>query len=351
MPQVKFAIFDHIEEMAGTSTSQVFKDRLDLIKTADEAGFAGYHLAEHHGGGLCLAPGQEIFLAAAAQVSKRMRFGPLVKLLPMHHPMKILEDMAILDQLTEGRLDFGVGRGAVPAEHFWYSHTWDESRDRFEDTLAIINRALRTGEISSEGSRFYHFETMPMPVRPYQERIPFWYPGNPVTAGRHGMRLMWPGKLDQENYDRYVETWNANRDEPVRFDAPGDEPFVGYSMLLAIAPTEGEAREVAERGMHGLVRNTTSLHKHDLAVVSPEVAEAAQGPLRAIIAGMEDAIQFGAGTPDQIAERLQALFADGICDYVCFMFPTGDMTIDESRRTLELFATDVMPQLQLAEVD
>ena len=143
MPQVKFAIFDHIEEMAGTSTSQVFKDRLDLIKTADEAGFAGYHLAEHHGGGLCLAPGQEIFLAAAAQVSKRMRFGPLVKLLPMHHPMKILEDMAILDQLTEGRLDFGVGRGAVPAEHFWYSHTWDESRDRFEDTLAIINRALR----------------------------------------------------------------------------------------------------------------------------------------------------------------------------------------------------------------
>src|SRR5215469_5099190 len=191
---------------------------------------------------------------------------------------------------------------------------------------------------------------MPMPVRPYQEHVPFWYPGNPVTAGRHGMRLVWPGMIDQEKHDLYVETWNANRDQPVRFDGPEDEPFVAFSMLLAIAPTEKEAREVAERGMNGLIRNTFSLHEHDKAVVPPDVAEAAQGPLRMIIAGMEAAIQFGAGTPDQLAERLATMLEAGLCDYICFMFPTGDMTIDDSRQTLELFASEVMPQLQLSEV-
>lgn len=349
MKQVRFAIFDHIEAMAGTSTSQVFKDRIDLIKTADEAGFTGYHLAEHHGGGLCLAPAQEIFLAAAAQASKRMRFGPLVKLLPMHHPVRVIEDMAILDNLTEGRLDFGVGRGAVPSEHFWYGHQWHESRDRFTESLEIVDRALKTGTISGDG-KYYKIPPMPVAIKPYQERIPFWYPGNPVTAGRHGMRLMWPGKIDQEMHDKYVEAWEAGKDQPVRFDAPDDKPFVGYSMLLAIAPTEKQARDVAERGMHGLVRNTTSLHKHDKTLISPEECEAALGPLKGIIAGLDDAINFGAGTPDQLAERLSALLEDGLCDYICFMFPTGDMTIDDSRQTLELFASEVMPQLELSKV-
>ena len=131
----KFGIFDHIENIPGTPTSRLFEDRLTLIKMADEAGFAGYHLAEHHGGELCMAPSQEIFIAAASRVTENIRFGPMVKLLPMHHPVRIIEDMCVIDQLTEGRLEFGVGRGPVPIEHYWYSHEWSESRDRFADTL------------------------------------------------------------------------------------------------------------------------------------------------------------------------------------------------------------------------
>ena len=138
----KFGIFDHIEDIPGTPTSQLFKDRLTLIKMADEAGFGGYHLAEHHGSGLCMAPGQELFIAAASQVTSDIRLGPMVKLLPMHHPVRIIEDMCVLDHLTDGRLEYGVGRGAVPIEHYWFSQDWWESRDRFTDVLAIVERAL-----------------------------------------------------------------------------------------------------------------------------------------------------------------------------------------------------------------
>lgn len=341
----RFGIFDHMEDIPGTPTSRLFKDRLELIRTADQAGFHGYHLAEHHGGELCLAPSQEVFLGAAAQVTEQIRMGPMVKLLPLHHPVRVIEDMCILDQLSDGRLEFGVGRGAVPIEHYWFGHEFHNTRERFADALGIIHRALASGEISSEGSRFYDFPTMPLGTRPFQERIPFWYPGSPQTAGRHGMGLMWPGKIDEAAYEQYLKAWEDNRDDPVRLDGPDDEPRVGYSMLLAIAPTEQEARKVAEKGMNGLVRRTQFTHRFDRLVVSEEEAEAAQGPLRAIIANMEPAIQFGAGTPAQIAERVALLLDDGMCDYICFMFPAGDMTYEESRRTLELFVTEVQPQL------
>src|SRR3954452_14323590 len=120
MSRPTFGIFDHIEDIPGTSTPQLLRDRLDLIKQADEAGFAGFHLAEHHGSDLCMAPNQEVFIAAASQVTTNIRLGPMVKLLPMHQPVGMIEDMAVVDNLTEGRLEYGVGRGAVPAEHAWH---------------------------------------------------------------------------------------------------------------------------------------------------------------------------------------------------------------------------------------
>ena len=206
-----FGIFDHIEDIPGTPTQRLFQDRLDLIKQADEAGFAGFHLAEHHGSDLCLAPNQEVFIAAASQVTETIRLGPMVKLLPLHHPVRILEDMCVVDQLTGGRLEFGVGRGVAPIEHYWFGSTWPESRDRFTDILGIICDALKTGEISSENSAYYDFPTIPLATKPLQDPIPFWYPGTPTVAGRHGMNLMWPGPIDQASYETYVETWHEHK--------------------------------------------------------------------------------------------------------------------------------------------
>ena len=234
----------------------------------------------------------------------------------------------------------------MPIEHYWFGNSWPQSRERFADVLGIIQRALATGEISSEASEFYDFPTMPMSTRPFQDHVQFWYPGNPVAAGRHGLSLMWPGKIDPAAYDQYVEAWHRHKGDGVRLDGPDAQPRVAYSMPLAIAPTEDEAQEIARRGMEGLVRRTRNAHRFDRLRLSEEECDAAQGPLRAIIANMEPAISFGAGTTGQIAERLAALLEDGLSDYICFMLPTGDMTLYEARRTLDLFITEVKPQLE-----
>jgi alkanesulfonate monooxygenase SsuD/methylene tetrahydromethanopterin reductase-like flavin-dependent oxidoreductase (luciferase family) len=297
-----------------------------------------------------MAPNQEVFVAAASQVTTNIRLGPMVKLLPLHHPVRIIEDMCVADQLTEGRLDFGVGRGVAPMEHYWFGSNWPESTDRFTDVLGIIADALRTGEISSENSKYYDFPTMPLSTKPYQEHIPFWYPGNPVTAGRHGLSLMWPGPIDQASYDVYVEAWEEHKGERIRLEAPDAQPRVGCTMLLAIAPTENEALEIARRGMEGLVRRTHSVHKDDHLVLPEDECEAALGPLRRILAHVEDAIHAGAGTPDQIAERFAAILEPGLTDYIVLQLPTGDMTLDEAKRTIDLFITEVKPQLEKASL-
>ncbi|HEY7693599.1 MAG TPA: LLM class flavin-dependent oxidoreductase [Gaiellaceae bacterium] len=345
-----FGIFDHIEDIPGTPTERLFRDRIELITLADQAGFESFHLAEHHGSGLCMAPNQELVIAAASQVTTNIRLGPMVKLLPLHHPVRIIEDMCVADQLTGGRLDFGVGSGVAPIEHAWFGSDWTERRERFEDWLGIVCNALATGEISSEGSTYHSFPTVPLATRPVQDPIPFWYPGNPVTAGRHGMSLMWPGPIDRQAYDLYVENWNAHRGGTLRVDGPGSRPRVACTMIVAIAPTESEALEIGRRGMDGLVRRAEAVHENDRLIMSPEDCEKALGPLHAILAHVEDAIAAGSGTVEQIAERFAAILEPGLIEHIDLQLPTGDMTFEEARRTFELFASEVKPQLEQVSV-
>ncbi len=348
MATPSFGIFDHIEGIPGTPTPQLLKERLDLVRMADQAGFSGYYLAEHHGSDLCMAPTQEMFIAAASQITDTIRMGPMVKLLPLHHPVRLIEDMCVVDNLTNGRLDFGVGRGVAPIEHYWFGSNWPDSTQRFEDVLGIIHRALRSGEISAEGSKYYNFRTMPMATLPVQQHIPFWYPGSPVTAGRFGLNLMWPGPIDPESYTLYVDTWNAHKNDEIRMEAPDAEPRVGCTMLLAIAETETKALDVAERGMKGLMRRTHGVHKWDVEVLGEDAADAALGPLRRILSHIDDAIRAGAGTPEQIRDRFAEILDAGRTDYIVLQIPTGDMTVDEAKRTMDLFCSDVKPELESA---
>jgi alkanesulfonate monooxygenase SsuD/methylene tetrahydromethanopterin reductase-like flavin-dependent oxidoreductase (luciferase family) len=293
-----------------------------------------------------MAPTQEMFVAAASQVTESIRMGPMVKLLPLHHPVRIIEDMCVVDNLTDGRLEFGVGRGVAPIEHYWFGSDWPSSTDRFEDTLGIICRALKTGEISSEESKYYDFRTMPMATLPVQQHIPFWYPGSPKTAGRFGLNLMWPGPIDEESYAVYVDTWNAHKNDPVRLDAPDAEPRVGCTMLLAIGDTDAQALDVAERGMKGLMRRTHGVHQWDEEVLGAEAADAALGPLRRILAHIDHAIRAGAGTASEITDRLGGILEAGRTDFIVLQIPTGDMTMAEAMHTLDVFCSEVKPALE-----
>ena len=350
----QFALFDHIEGIPGTSMQQLLHDRLELIKIADKGGLAGFHLAEHHGSDLCMTPNQELFLAAAAQVTTQIRLGPLVKVLPLHHPIRIVEDICVLDQLSGGRVDYGVGRGPVAIEHYWFNANWDKSYERFDEALALIAQGLHTGVIGgAAGRQFYDFPACEVTVTPFQKpNPPVWYPGNPVTAGRYGMSLMWPGPISAAAHDAYLAAWERHKDDETRFDAPGVEPRVGTAMGIVVHADPAKARDIAARGALGVSRRVMHVHSFDHMVLNEEEAEAALNPLalgaRALLRGGPEVLESrlaGAGTVDYVVDLLGKYLAQGTSNYILLQLPAGDQTFEEARDCLELFISDVMPQL------
>ena len=123
-----FGIFDHLDD-GGVPLGQLFEERLQLIEAYDRAGFYGYHLAEHHATPLGYAPSPGVFLSAVAQRTRQLRFGPMVYLLPLYHPLRLIEEICMLDQMSAGPLSAGrrprhlADRGRVLRRRFraWHA--------------------------------------------------------------------------------------------------------------------------------------------------------------------------------------------------------------------------------------
>src|SRR4249919_3908570 len=124
---MEFGIFDHLDR-SRSALADYYEERLAIVELFDRAGFHAYHLAEHHATPLGMAPSPSVFLAAVAQRTKRLRFGPMIYALPLYHPLRMIEEICMLDQMSGGRLDVGFGRGAVPAEFAYYGQSHDTAQ-------------------------------------------------------------------------------------------------------------------------------------------------------------------------------------------------------------------------------
>src|ERR1700757_233066 len=155
MSKVSFGVFDWIDR--GTQPlSQLYEDRLQLLAAADEAGFFCYHLAEHHATLLGMAPSRALFLTAATQRTRRIRLGPLVYLLPLYDPLRLIEEVAMLDQLSGGRLELGVGRGVSPYELRNFGVDPKNSRAMFDEALAVLLAGLTQEQLSFAGAHYHY---------------------------------------------------------------------------------------------------------------------------------------------------------------------------------------------------
>ena len=173
---LKFGIFDWIDHNAGLNLHETYEQRLRMLELADEAGIWCYHVAEHHGTPLAVAPSPNLFLAAAAERTERLRLGPLVQLLPLNNPLRNIEEVCVLDNLSDGRLELGIGRGVSPEELEIYGLTIDEGRERFQECFDILLQGLRTGRVTYKG-KYYNIHDAPVTIEPQQRPYPpLWYP-------------------------------------------------------------------------------------------------------------------------------------------------------------------------------
>ena len=141
---MKFGVFDHMDD-AGVPLGELFAGRLRLAEAYDRAGFHAYHLAEHHGTPIGCAASPGLFLAALAQRTTKLRFGPMVYLLPFYHPLRLIEEVCMLDQMSGGRLELGVGRGVSPFETANYALDFAQTQAMYHEAFQVLLKGLRRG--------------------------------------------------------------------------------------------------------------------------------------------------------------------------------------------------------------
>src|SRR5260370_6507701 len=161
---MKFGVFDHMDR-GGSNLGRQFDERLRLIELYEQAGFHAYHLAEHHATPLGMAPSPSVFLAAVAQRTKTLRFGPLVYNVNLYHPPRLIDEICMLDQMSGGRLRLGVGRGISPYEVGYYGVDPATRPQRFAQALEVILKGLPPPRLHHQGKDFT-FHDLPMAMRP-----------------------------------------------------------------------------------------------------------------------------------------------------------------------------------------
>ena len=161
---MKVGLFDHVER-SDRPLATIYDERLKFIVAADEAGFYCAHVAEHHCTPLNMVPAPSIYLGVIARLTKQIHFGPLVYLLPLYSPLRLIEEICMVDHLSRGRLEVGVGRGVSPYELNFHKVDHDESREIFTEAFACLEAGLTHDRFSHQG-KYFNYTDVPMPMRP-----------------------------------------------------------------------------------------------------------------------------------------------------------------------------------------
>ncbi len=334
---MEFGIFDHLDRGA-LPLKDFYEGRLKLIEAYDRSGFYAYHVAEHHSTPLGMAPSPSVFLSAIAQRTRRLRFGPLVYALPLHHPLRLIEEICMLDQLSGGRLDIGFGRGSSPIEIEFYGQDPAKAQRVYAEALQLIVQGLTQRTVNFEGE-FFFFKDVPMEIEPLQKpHPPIWYgvhsADSAERAARQGLHVVsLDSARDTRSFaDRYREVWRETRGESTAM------PKIGLSRFIVIADNDEEALRVARRAYPIWHRSFNYLFKlRGGAPMHPRPPQFDK---------MMETGRAVAGSPETVARLLQTQLTESQATYLVGQFAFGDLSLAESLRSVELFTLHVMPALR-----
>ncbi|MFL5098676.1 MAG: LLM class flavin-dependent oxidoreductase [Xanthobacteraceae bacterium] len=331
---MKFGVFDHMDD-AGVPLAQLYADRLRLVEAYDRAGLHGYHLAEHHATPLGCAASPGLFLAGVAQRTSRLRFGPMVYLLPFYHPLRLIEEVCMLDQMSGGRFQLGVGRGVSPFETIAYGLDFGETQERYHEAFQVLLKGLAAEELTFEG-KFHRFDKVPMILRPLQRpHPPLWYgvtiPDNADWPAANDVNIVSLGlrpALRAIN-DRY-RAMRANLGKD-------DTPLLGVGRHVVVAESDEAALAIARRAYPRWRQSFRWLfQRHG---VEPRIIGIYPPTFDELMA-LDNGI---AGSPATVRDFIAAEIEATGASYIVSWFAFGDMTLDESLRSVALFADEVMP--------
>jgi alkanesulfonate monooxygenase SsuD/methylene tetrahydromethanopterin reductase-like flavin-dependent oxidoreductase (luciferase family) len=306
------------------------------------------HIAEHHCSPVNMAPSPSVFLAALARETKQIHLGPLCYLLTLYSPLRMIEEISMLDHLSHGRMEVGVGRGVSPFELGYHNIDHSKSRDMFIDAYRCIRAGLDSETLTYEGE-YYKYKGVPIELHPFQKHGPaFWYGSSNATgstwAGDHGMHFTanGPTAFAKGNIATYKAALNKRGGpEHAKAEFKGGAA-VGALRQIVVADTDADARRIAEPAAQTHLAELNHLRtKHNIN----EFTSRLNVPRASSLDGMIEEGTMIVGSPDTVAHAIEKQVSELGTNYVLGYMMFGEMSLEDALRSLRLFKSDVMPRI------
>jgi alkanesulfonate monooxygenase SsuD/methylene tetrahydromethanopterin reductase-like flavin-dependent oxidoreductase (luciferase family) len=332
---LQFGIFDQ-NDHGPYPLAEQYDKRPQLLELYDSLGFRTYHMSEHHSTPLNRTPSPSVFLSAVAQRTKRLRLGALVYVLPAHHPLRLAEEICMLDHLSHGRIEIGIGRGASPHELAYWGVDPDAAQAMYVEAYGVIMQALTKDEVNFAGKHF-QFAKVPIEIKPLQQpHPPLWYavpvPEGAAWPAQNKINIVCAGPLPRvrEITDHYRAAWAA---AGYAHDAL---PLLGINRFVIAADSDREAMAFGRRAWPVFFKSFMKLWK--LHGTQPRYAR--------IPEDFDTLVQNGgaiAGSPGTIRDRVRHMTEEAGANYFISQFSFGDLRHEEVTHSVGIFAREMLP--------
>lgn len=345
MSKLRFGYFIAPFHRAGTNPTLALQRDLAFVEHLDALGFDEVWLGEHHSAGSEIISSPEIFIAAAAERAKRIRFGTGVISLSYHNPLWVADRLMLLDHLTHGRIIGGVGPGSLPSDSSMIGLTPTDTRELLETNLDIVVRLLAGETVSAKTATHQLFDAK-LQLAPYSDGgIPLSVaavasPTGARLAGKHGIGLLSIGAtLTVEGFNALSYHWGIVEERAAAFGTQVDRNNWSLVGLFHLAESEKQAREEVKFGIEPWFRYFQKVAAFPQMTMPGEQLDEMIDVINENGAGV-------IGTPERAREQVQRLW-DQSGGFGC-MLQMGHEWANPAatRRSAELFAAEVMPHFQ-----
>ncbi|MGY8684586.1 LLM class flavin-dependent oxidoreductase [Bradyrhizobium sp. UFLA05-153] len=326
-------IFDHLDA-DGRDLAKQYDDRLLLAEACDRLGFYAYHLAEHHCTPHGRSPSPNLFLSSVAQRTTHLRIGPMVMLLSLHHPLRAFEEACMLDHLSGGRLELGIGRGSLPVELGYFGVSADAAPARYAEASEILVKAMRGGPLSYDGGHF-QLDNVPLMLTPHQRpHPPTWIavnrPDSASWAAEIGANIASVGP--SSSVRKVTDAYRSHREQ--RSDANGQSPFLGLLRMVVAGNSQADAYSLAEPAYDRWLDSFKFLYdRNDIPTPSnlPLTFDAAIESELCVV-----------GTADSVRQTLLNHLEEAGANYLLCQLAFGDLPLDASLNTATVIRSELV---------
>jgi limonene 1,2-monooxygenase len=344
--RLRFGIFLAPFHPAGENPTTALQRDLQLVQHLDDLGYDEAWIGEHHSAGSEIIASPEIFIAAAAERTRRIRLGTGVISLSYHNPLWVAERIVLLDHLTRGRVMLGVGPGSLPTDSAMIGLNPTDTRELLEENLDIVMRLLRGDEPVTATTRTHQLIDARLHLRPYSDPLfdvavaAVASPTGPRLAGRHGVGLLSIGAtLTKEGFDALAHHWNVMEERAATFGTTVDRAAWRLVGLMHVAETREQAYRDVEHGIEQWFRYFQKV------AAFPQMAVEG-GDVREMIDFVNEAGIGAIGTPDDAAAQVQRLVDQSGGFGAMLLLAHEWANPQATRRSYELIAQHVMPRFQ-----